>query len=558
MEEAIGKLPENVFGSTPIPAGAATAEVLADKSAKLGGLTLHKDGRVMLVNATGGLEMPDWGADAKKQAQAKAYVGVRDAAKDIIGKQLSTDATEADLKASRAALNKEYDAYVKKHGPLNERRSQFLDDDVDFPLALALEDKQSRLVKVNGKDRREETYTKSKLFTERTLFPRVAPTHVDTVEDGLQVSQNFAGKVDINYISHITGRTPEEVMRELDRTGQAFENPASGQWENRATYLSGFVKQKLAEARAAAESNPHYARQVAELEAVQPPPIAFGNIGFKLGSVFVPERAVEQFLRDQLQVGASVNFTPQTGKWSIAARFGHYDERNKTLFGIHEWKGHELVEQSLNLKSAVVMKTVPKDGGGTTEVRDAAASLEAQQKQDTLQKAFKEYVSRSPELAGEIEQIYNDRYNGVVAPKFEPPTWAHYPGASTEKTLRPHQKAVVTRMLQNSTLLAHAVGTGKTLAMTTAAMEMRRLGLAKKPMIVVQNATLEQFAAAFKAQYPTARILVPNAKQRDAQNRNKTMARIATGIGTASSSRRASSTCCRMTRRVSPAISGTG
>lgn len=204
------------------------------------------------------------------------------------------------------------------------------------------------------------------------------------------------------------------------------------------------------------------------------------------------------------------------------------------------------------------MKEVPKEGGGTTEVRDAAASLEAQQKQDTLQKAFKEYVARSPELAGEIEQIYNDRYNGVVAPKFDAPAWAHYPGASTEKTLRPHQKAVVTRMLQNSTLLAHAVGTGKTLAMTTAAMEMRRLGLAKKPMIVVQNATLEQFAAAFKAQYPTARILRPtrsSATHRTATRRWRASPR-ATGI--ASSSRRASSTCYRTARRASRPTSGTG
>ncbi len=526
LAEAIGRLPENVMGGEA-PAAVMEAPVAA-KEAKVGQLTI-KDGVAYQVQADGTLAPTDWGTDAKKVKQAVAYMGTVEATKANVAKMLDPNATEADIAAERAKLNKLYDAYRKQYGAINERRSQFLDDDVDFPLALALEDSVTRLTEQGGKAKRVTEWLKARIFGERTIFPRTAPERVDTVQDALQVSQNFRGGVDILYIASLTGRKMEQVVAELESSGMAFENPANGQWESRSTYLSGFVKDKLKAARFAAEEDPRFARHVAELEKVQPPPIAIENIGVKLGSVFVPPKVIEAFLRDRLQVTARVNFTPETGDWSVAPSAGQFSERNKTTYGIHEWKGHELLEQSLNLKSAIVTDLVPKEGGGTSEVKNQNKSLEAQQRQDMLQRDFRQYLLSSPEFVREVETIYNDRYNGVVAPKFDPPTWAHYPGASTDIKLRDHQKAVVTRMLQNSTLLAHAVGTGKTYAMSTAAMEMRRLGLARKPMIVVQNATLEQFARSFKRLYPGARILAPNAKQRDAKNRNKTMSRIATG-----------------------------
>lgn len=529
MAEAITKLPENVMGSTLPDPGAVHEAPVAEGAAKIGQLRV-KDGNAYQVQPDGSMEKTEWSGDRKKVAQATGYIEMVDHTKGHVARMLDPNATEADIVQSRKDLNRLYDAYHKKYGAINERRSGFLDDDVEFPLALALEDGVSSLVELpGGKTKRETAWVKGKMFSERTIFPRLPPSRVDSVSDGLQVSQNFAGRVDPDYIAKLTGKSVEAVQAELMTSGQAYENPSTGGWESRSTYLSGFVKKKLEAARAAAESDPKYAKQVAELEAVQPPDIAIENIGVKLGSVFVPPSVIEAFLKDRIDVSASVNFTPETGQWSIAPRAGAHSEKNRTIYGIHDWKGHELVEQSLNLKSANVTKLVPKDGGGTSEVKDGPKSLEAQQRQEQLQKEFKEYVKTRPDAARLIEKIYNDRYNGVVAPKFDAPTWAHYPGASADIQLYDHQKAVVSRMLQNSTLLAHAVGTGKTFAMTTAAMEMRRLGLAKKPMIVVQNATLEQFASSFKKLYPTARILSPNAKMRDAQNRNKTMSRIATG-----------------------------
>ncbi len=528
IEAAVARLPINVMGGRSAVSAPEAKVELADKGTKIGALTL-KDGKPFVAEPDGSLSEPAWAVNSAKVAQAKKYMAVRDATSTIISEMLDPNETDHEIELSRNHLNRVYDEYFKKYGAINERASQFLDDDVDFPLALALEDANTKLVKVGGKDKRVTTWTKSKLFTERTIYPRVPPEHVDTVPDAMQVSQNFQGKIDPDYIAKLTGKPVEAVKSELEESGQAFENPATGQWENRATFLSGFVKEKLRAARNAAESDPRFERQVQELEKIQPPPIAIENIGARLGSTWVPPEAIEKFIRETLQVQARVSFTPETGNWHVAPMSGQFGERNKTQYGIHDWKGHELVESALNLKSPVVTDLVPAEGGGTKEQKNPAKSLEAAEKQNQLQREFKKFILSDPETAQKLEQIYNDKFNGVVSPKFEAPTWAHYPGASSDIALREHQKAVVTRMLQNSTLLAHAVGTGKTYAMATAAMEMRRLGLAKKPMIVVQNATLEQFARAFKRLYPTARILAPNAKMRDAKNRNKTMARIATG-----------------------------
>jgi N12 class adenine-specific DNA methylase len=524
MAAAAELLPANVLGSAKV-ADAALAPT-ADKADKIDGL-VFKDGEPKLVNADGTLSDPDWPAAAKKKEQARLYVLLRESLRQLIINQASGNVVAAELEEDRKELNAFYDQYVKKHGPVNARASQFLDDDVDFPMVLALEDGETRMEPTGkgNKQRRVTTWTKSRILRERTIFPREAPTRVDTVSDALQVSLNFRGIVDPEYLSQLTGLPVEAVKAQLEREAIAFENPTSGQWETRAAYLSGMVKAKLAAAKLAAAEDDRFKKHVEELEKVQPAPIAAENIGFKLGSVWIPENVIEQFMADKLAVKARVSFEPITGKWHVVPQSGYYNETNKSLFGVHGWRGDELVAESLNLKSAVV----EDDLGDGKKQKNPTKTLEAQAKQDQLQKLFREWAMSSPETAGRLEQIYNERYNGMVPQKFEAPTWAHYPGASEDITLREHQKAVVSRMLQNSTLLAHAVGTGKTYAITTAAMEMRRLGLARKPMIVVQNATLEQFARSFKRLYPAARVLAPNSKQRDAQNRNRTMSRIATG-----------------------------
>ncbi len=537
LDAAIGKLPENVLGAQTAAEDMAKPIIKAAVGSKVGQI-VGKDDGVYVVQEDGTLAKPEWASDAKKLAQAKRYIALRDHAKAHVDLMLKDDATDADIKASMQQLNRLYDEYVSKHGVLNRMSrgsSAFLSDDVDSPAVMALEDATAQLVttKRGGKEvmRRVWEFNKSDIFHKRTVFPRRPPEHVDTVGDALQVAMNFAGRVDPDYMAKLTGKPVDQVKQELVHSGQAFENPKTGQWEGRAQYLSGFVKDKLREATAAAADNPLYAKNVEELTKVQPAPVPANEISVKLGSVWVPPKVIEGFLRDVLNVNAKVSFSPETGHWYVATKDNSkYDDRNVTKFGVHSWTGHELVEQSLNLKSAYVTREEPNaDGKGTHPVRDQEKSLEAQEKQKQLQQEFKRYVMSSGDISRELAQIYNERFNGVVKTKYEAPTWANYPGASADIQLRPHQKAVVTRILQNSTLLAHAVGTGKTFVMCTAAMEMRRLGLAKKPMIVVQNATLEQFARSFKRLYPTAKILCPSPKQREAAERQRTMSRVATG-----------------------------
>lgn len=537
LDAAIAKLPPNVLGAQTTAEDLAKPMVKADAGSKVGQI-VAKDGGVYVVQDDGTLEKPEWANDPKKVAQAQRYMALRDHAKGHVALMLTDDATDADIQKSIEQLNKLYDEYVKKYGVLNKRGSagnKFLDSDVDYPAVMALEDATPELVSTmrRGKEvaRRVWTFSKSDMFRKRTVFPRRPPEHVDTVADALQVSMNFAGRVDPEYMAKLTGKPVEAVKQEMIHAGLAFENPKTGQMEGRAQYLSGFVKDKLKEATAAAADNPLYQKNVEELAKVQPAPVPANEIGLRLGSTWIPPQVVEKFLRDVMNVNAAVSYVEQTGHWHVEAQDRtKWDDRNTTKFGVHGWSGHELVEQSLNLKSAVVTHEVPNDSGkGTHAVKDEPKTLEAQEKQKQIQQEFKRYVMSSPEMSHQLADIYNDQFNGVVATKYDAPTWAHYPGASQDYQLRPHQKACVTRIMQNSTLLAHAVGTGKTFIMCTAAMEMRRLGLAKKPMIVVQNATLEQFARSFKQLYPTAKILCPSPKDREATERQRTMSRIATG-----------------------------
>ena len=540
LKAAVSKLPENAFGAQRLP-GESVPEVGEGASGKIGALSF-RDGKPVITQADGSFEAPDWAGTPSKVAQAKKYIGVRDATQKLIDTMLSQDGTDADIVAGRKELNRLYDDYVKNYGAVNGRKSAFLEDDNDFPLVLALEDGQTRAVESvtkKGKTitRRITDWVKSKIFSERTIFPREAPPRVDTSADGYQVSMNFRGRVDVDYIAQLTGQTVDAVKSQLQESGLAYENPESGQWEPAWKYLSGDVKGKLEAAKARVADAPQYQVNVTALEKVQPDPIPFEKISFKLGSTFIEPSIVQRFVREVLGLtDAEVRRFPETGHWHVdqGSSAGRREALNTTTYGAHGVTGGMMVDLALNLKSPVI--TMPEQRISettgkpyTAEVKDPVATAAAVEKQRQVAAAFVDWVRKDNAAANSIFERYNETSNRSRRPTYDPPNWDYYPNASRDIKLRPHQMQVVTRILQESTMLAHAVGTGKTFVMITAAMEMRRLGLAKKPMIVVQNSTIEQFARSFKRLYPTARILVPSSKQRDAQNRNRTMARIATG-----------------------------
>ena len=530
LSAAADRLPENVLGAQEVPADPGVA--MESVQGKVGQLVATTTG-VAIIEDDGTAKVPE-GWTPKQIKQAGEYLRIKASVRELIALQLSADASDETIAAVRRVANEQYDAYRKKYGPLNGKASRFLEEDLEFPLASALEDEKTTLVEMaGGAVKKAVEWIKSRIFAERTIFPRQAPTKVESVTDAYQVAMNYRGRPDVAYMVELTGKDPEEITRTLVANGLAFENPGTGLLEPAWQYLSGQVRTKLREAEVAAADNPQYTPNVEALRKVQPAPLSIEQISARLGAPWMPPKVVEQFLREKLGVEATVARVQQTGHWFVQASGGTGTAQNLTTYGIHGFRGNDMVELALNLKSPTVTKLedrVGEDGKAyQAEVKDLAKTLEAQEKQDQVKQLFVEWLATSTENARWVEQVYNEQMNGTVAPRFEPPSWDHYPGASQDIKLRDHQKRVVTRMLQNSTLLAHAVGTGKTFAMITAAMEMRRLGLARKPMIVVQNATLEQFARSFRRLYPGARILVPSPKQREAKYRNRTMSRIATG-----------------------------
>jgi N12 class adenine-specific DNA methylase len=529
LKAAIATFPENVMGAAKVVAPQIESELA---SGKLGQLAV-RDG-VVKQNIEGRWEDPDWAKDREKVAEAKSYIRVRDSFLELVTIQTSEQATDEQVEQKRAELNSAYDAHVSNYAALNSKQSAWLEDDVDFYSTLSLEDPSTATTMVGKKVQRTTEWKKAPIFSRRTIFPRSEPTNAANAKDAVSVSINFRGRIDLPFIASLLGVSEESAQSSILSDRAAYLDPATGVLEQPSKYLSGSVKEKLRRAEAAAEEDPRFAPNVEALKAIQPERIPINRIGVRLGAHWVPEGAVDDFNAEVLGVKTKTTLVRETGRWFLTIESGGRSADNTVKWGIHGYTGTGLVLDSLNLKNAEVTMTVTKISEATgkpyeAEVKDVPKTLEAQEKQRILKDAFTKWVKESPTWAAQVEENYNEVSNGHTFPRFEGATWEHFPGASSDIILRSHQKEVVSRILQQSTLLAHAVGTGKTYVMTTAAMEMRRIGLAKKPMIVVQNATLEQFARAFRRLYPSARVLAPNSTMREEKMRNVTMSRIATG-----------------------------
>jgi N12 class adenine-specific DNA methylase len=530
ISEAVQKLPADVMGTQ-----AVMPDVQVGARAEQGtkeGQTVVKEGKVYSV-VDGALSAPGWSKEPTKVARAKAWVGVRDVAKALIAAENNPESSDEEIAKLRGQLNKAYDGYRERHGALTEIGSRFLEDDPEYPLMLALERAEQYSVQTTRKDgkvisRSKERYHKADIFTKRLAFPRLAPSRADTPGDAVAIAMAYKNKVDAPYIAQLLGTSEAQAKEQLLGTGLAFENPSSGLLETPDEYLSGFVRKKLREAQSASATDPRYQRNVEALGKVQPEPIPYEGVSFRLGSYWLEPKLIEDFLAEALEVRAAVGYNKTSQGWTVTPRSGYQNAKNVTTYGTKDFRGDELVLEALQLKSPVAYDYF-EEGGKKKREKNLQRTLEAEEKQAQIKQLFLDWVGRDPGRRRQIEAGYNEAFNGARLRKYRGPEWDYYPGASTSVKLRPHQKAVVTRILQNSTLLAHSVGTGKTYVMATAAMEMKRLGMAKKPMIVTQNATTKQLAGQFLKLYPTARLLVPSQRERSAEKRQKLMARIATG-----------------------------
>lgn len=483
------------------------------------------------------------------QNKARDYVALRDVTKNILAAQIDPATKDEALKSLRDKLNKTYDAFVAKHGYINESKNiKALSADPEYGVVAAIEDysydKKSTAVKVKKRD----------IFTKRTVNAVVQVDKADNPSDALTLSLANTGAVDVDYMGKLLGKKPQDVVKSLD--GLIYENPASRNYETADEYLSGNVREKLEYAKEAAKQNKDYGKNVQALEKVQPKDLVPEEISISLGVPWVPTTDVEAFaakLLDIQEMPFSVKFVPQLGSWTVSWNKSWRVEslksgtNNTVTWGTKRRDFKDILDDALNQRSPVVYDT---DSKGNRTVNQKETTL-AQQKVKEVQEKFKKWVWNDKERAERLAAYYNRNYNNWRLREYNG-SHLTMPGYSAvEPALRPHQKDAIWRIMQReNTLLAHCVGAGKTWTMQAGAMEMKRLGIIKKPMFVIPNHMLQQFENEFRRIYPNAKLLtvssetlpdvsVPNAKKlsaaelerrRAAKNaaRQSTLGRIAT------------------------------
>ncbi len=460
-------------------------------------------------------------------ARVRGMLAVRDAVRLVFKTQLE-DAPEQSITQARQLLNDLYNSYIRRFGPLGGRDNiRAFAGDPDLPLLLSLE----------HYDPETKTARKAAIFERRTLERYKPVDHVETASEALTVSLNETGEIHWPRMSELTGRSPAQLRRELGAL--IYRNPEGGSWETADRYLSGDVRAKLTAASAAASLDGTYGRNVEALKLVQPADIPPGDISARLGSSWIPASDIKDFITETLDMTKSAVKVAHAGAiatWTVGIESYAKDlVSNTTTFGSARFPATELIEQALNGRVPTAYDLM-EDG---SRVINQQETIVAREKQQQLKDSFSEWIWKDEDRARRLARDYNDRFNNLRLRTFDG-SHLTFPGMAREhlrnRDLDKHQKDAVWRILQGSstpespsTLLAHTVGAGKTYEMTAAAMELRRMGLAKKPMFVVPNHLVDQWGAAFLQLYPHANIFVAGKDSFSTGNRQKAMSRIATG-----------------------------
>lgn len=444
--------------------------------------------------------------------------------------------SEGDPETLRSEVNRLYDDFVSKYGTLNRNKalSDVFAEDFEHNLPFSLEEVR-RVPSATGKSMVWEVTKGKGILEKRVSYPISEPTSAENIQDAANISLSYHGFLDIPYMSQLLGEESDLIEERILDEGVAYRDPSTGAIVDKESYLSGNVKEKLEQARAMAEEHPEYVRNVEALVEVQPETVRFGDISYRLGTPWIPAEHINQFAEEVLGVSKTRVIHVESINEFVVSNRAYVSEHSKAgLFRTDRLSAIDLFTAALNQRKPKVFDTrkhYDPTKGKYVEVRtpNEAETQAAAEKIMEISEKFVEYIDSKKDIHRELERIYNDKYNNYRLKNYSAPIFAHYPGASPAITLRDHQTRGVQRCLQGSTLLAHQVGTGKTFTMITSAMEMRRLGIARKPMIVVQNATLEDFVRDFYKLYPGARVLAPGKDERSAENRKRLFNLIATG-----------------------------
>ena len=513
----------------------AKPSYVSDTSAdgkKLGEMYM-KDGKLVTAGLGGyySLEVNDKKIKGHtKQECFNAYAAIKTALADVMKYQTENE-DNAGLKPLIAKLNKAYDDFVSTYGHFNKNNQlAWLRNDVDYPNVFSLETYKEQ---GDGKGGVVKTYGKADVMKDRVVEKESEP-HPENVKDGVVVSMFKNGRIDVPYIAEQLGKSEEAVKREIIDSGLGFEDPATRQMEVSYQYLSGNVREKLRQAEANNE-NGEYTGNIKALQDVVPMDIPAHLIDFTLGSSWLDPKLYDEYVKDHTDI--DVHFTSAGGTWFMKApTYGTNVEKNRAMGIVSEMlkktiMGHELIAAAIQNKSVVVSRTEKHYDGTTETITDREATAACAAKIDEIRQDFKDWARQKmqsdADLSARMEQEYNDRFNNYVPMSIPDDFVPEYFGGATHKfKMRPHQGKAIVRGTMQPLLLAHEVGTGKTFTLISTAMEMRRLGTARKPMIVVQNATVGQFAASAKELYPNAKILTLEDNDRNAEGRKNFYAKI--------------------------------
>lgn len=532
MNKAIDNLPINVYEKSMYIADENNDyEVLdADDSIKNNAFTIiNKDGKDVIYQRVFSSLVPYSIQDGMTAKRIIGLCKVKNALRKVFDIQLR-DGDDTELKTAQEKLNQEYDDFYKKYGYINDSvNARAFDNDPDYYLLTSIENKISK-----DEEDDKPKYSKGDVFTKRTIRKSKVITKADNVEDALRYSLNNRGSVDFEYMKTLYPKNENEIIEELD--GLIYQDPAkindfNNGWVITSEYLSGNVKQKLNYVKTINE-NGKYDKNIEALERVQPTPLEYDEISVKLGSTWIPEDVYHDFCCELLDIPnynksvLKIKYAKEVNTWLFQASglYG-YGVKNITTWGTQRADALSIIKNTLNLQSVTVYDKLEDD----RRVVNPVETANAREKQELIKQEFKEWIWKDEDRRNRLVKLYNENFNCMKEREYDG-SHLTFDGMNPNIELRSHQKDAVARIIYGgNTLLAHAVGAGKTYECIAGAMELKRLGIVSKPMFVVPNHLLGQWANEILKLYPTANVLVATQKDFEKTRRRKLMGRIATG-----------------------------
>lgn len=528
LTEAINKLPLNVYKNIEKEENNISEYVIAPNDTK-------PNSYVVMNNNLYYRELSTMRLVNKKsltQERIRGMIKIRDVLDKLIeiqGKSVADD----DIKPLQEQLNKEYDFFVKKYGIINNsaNKSAF-EEDCEYPLLSALE---------NINEETKEA-TKTDIFYKRTIEPKKEIEKVETSNEALIASLNQKGKVDLDYMERISNKNYDTLIEELK--GKIYRNPLVEDsriqkgWETSEEYLSGDVVEKLAIAEAKENENDMYIENVMALRKVQPARLEASDIEVRLGATWIPTYYIEEFARQKFKIDEleyrrndmTIKYNAYLSKWIIENKPYMTNIEMNEIFGTKRINAIDLLEDTLNLKNTTIYDPDPTDPEEKRRIVNKKETMLAREKQEAIKESFSGWIYDDIERRNNLVDIYNRKFNRIKLREYDGSN-LFLPNMNNTIKLRPHQKNAIARILysKDNSLLAHCVGAGKTFEMIAGCMELRRLGIAKKPLIVVPNHLVEDWGKEFYKLYPSARILVATKKDFQKDRRQRLVSRIATG-----------------------------